>query len=170
VFRAEYLGLSIALSLAAVAGLLPMIIIDGLSSESFYLLSISVILTFVFSGLAYLASSLNTEKVKGIGLSIVIWLFMSVIFDIVVILLIFLLRDYPLEKFIIILTSINPIDLGRILLLLKTDASALMGFTGASFKNFFGNSVGMILSIVALILWIVIPYLLAIRIFRRRNF
>lgn len=170
VFRAEYLGLSLALSLAVVAGLLPAVIIDRLSVGNVYLLGISVILTFVFTGLAYLASSMNVEKVRGIGLSIVIWLFMAVIFDIIVILLIYLFRDYPLEKFIIILTSLNPIDLGRILLLLKTDVSALMGFTGASFKNFFGSSIGMLLSIAALFLWVLIPYLLAIRIFRRRNF
>ncbi|MBK9226099.1 MAG: ABC transporter permease subunit [Ignavibacteria bacterium] len=170
VFRAEYLGLSLALSLAVVAGLLPSVIIDRLSVGNAYLLGISVILTFVFTGLAYLASSMNVEKVRGIGLSIVIWLFMAVIFDIIVILLIYLFRDYPLEKFIIILTSLNPIDLGRILLLLKTDVSALMGFTGASFKNFFGSSIGMLLSIAALFLWVLIPYLLAIRIFRRRNF
>ena len=152
------------------AGLLPAVIIDRLSVGNVYLLGISVILTFVFTGLAYLASSMNVEKVRGIGLSIVIWLFMAVIFDIIVILLIYLFRDYPLEKFIIILTSLNPIDLGRILLLLKTDVSALMGFTGASFKNFFGSSIGMLLSIAALFLWVLIPYLLAIRIFRRRNF
>lgn len=170
VFRAEYLGLSLSLAIAVTAGMIPAFLINGVTQSMPFLTFISVALTFVFTGLALLSSSMNSEKVRGIGLSIVIWLMLAVIFDLVVILLIILFRDYPLEKFIIILTTINPIDLGRILLLLKTDVSAMMGFTGASFKNFFGSRLGIAVSSAALIFWVIIPYLLALRTFRKKNF
>ncbi len=170
VFRAEYLGLALALSVAAIAGLIPAIVLNGISISVVFLTIIAVTMTFIFTGLAFLSSTVNSEKVRGIGLSIVLWLFLAIIFDLIVMLLIILFRDYPLENLIIIFTSLNPIDLGRILLLLKTDASAMMGFTGASFKLFFGSTAGVIVSSLAMLLWILIPYLLAIRIFRKKNF
>ena len=34
---------------------------------------------------------------------------------------------------------LNPVDLGRVLLLLQFDSAALMGYTGAVFERFFGS-------------------------------
>jgi hypothetical protein len=42
----------------------------------------------------------------------------------------------------IILSALNPIDLGRILFLMKFDIAALMGYTGAVFQRFFGSGLG----------------------------
>lgn len=170
VFRAEFIGLGLALSFAVVAGLLPVAVFSGISSSVLLLMVIAVLLTFIFCGIAFLSASVNTEKVRGIGLSIIVWLFMAVIFDLIVMLAIFTLRDYPLEKFMLIFTSLNPIDLSRILLLLKTDVSAMMGFTGASFREFFGSAAGMAVAGLALMLWILIPYFASKRLFRKKNF
>lgn len=38
----------------------------------------------------------------------------------------------------IVLSALNPIDLGRILVLLKMDVAALLGYTGAVFRQFLG--------------------------------
>ncbi len=170
VFASVYASLSAALSLAAISGLAPALIFYGLSPNITMLLITSVILTLIFTGLSYLSASINIEKVRGIGFSIIIWLFAAVFFDLFIILLLIFFRDYPLENFIIVLTSANPIDLSRILLLLKTDMSAMMGFTGASFKKFFGSGAGMAVCAGILILWTVVPFVVALRIFRRRNF
>jgi Cu-processing system permease protein len=51
----------------------------------------------------------------------------------------------------------NPIDLSRTLILLKLDISALLGYTGAVFKQFFGTDKGLYISIFMLILWTIIP-------------
>lgn len=48
-----------------------------------------------------------------------------------------LLTDYPLEKATLTLVLLNPVDLGRILMLMQLDISALMGYTGAFFQQFF---------------------------------
>ena len=56
-------------------------------------------------------------------------------------------------------TILNPIDLSRTLILLKLDISALLGYTGAVFKQFFGTSLGLIISFVMLMIWVILPVL-----------
>ena len=68
-------------------------------------------------------------------------------------------EDYPLDKISLIGTMLNPIDLSRTLILLKLDISALLGYTGAVFKQFFGTSFGIIISFLALSLWVILPIL-----------
>jgi Cu-processing system permease protein len=77
--------------------------------------------------------------------------------------------DYPLDKVTLALVSLNPIDLARIIILLKLDLSALMGYTGAFYKNFFGSSLGVIYSVLFLFVWTLAPLLLAMRKFVRKD-
>ena len=67
------------------------------------------------------------------------------------------------------ISAFNPIDLGRILVLLKMDVSALMGYTGAVFNDFFGKTFGMITAIFVLVLWIAFPAWLSARKFNRKD-
>lgn len=68
-----------------------------------------------------------------------------------------MLQEYPLDKFSLLATMFNPVDLSRILILLKLDISALLGYTGAVFQKFFGTNVGMFLSTGVLMLWVILP-------------
>jgi len=81
-----------------------------------------------------------------------------------------LLRDYPLERPLIAGMLINPVDLGRILLLLQFDLGALAGYTGAVFERFFGAAAGSLWSSAALLVWIVAPWGLGLRQFVRKDF
>jgi Cu-processing system permease protein len=49
------------------------------------------------------------------------------------------------------------------------DISALMGYTGAVFRDFFGNRTGIILSFLGLLLWIVFPLMISVRKFKRKD-
>jgi len=69
----------------------------------------------------------------------------------------------------IVLTALNPIDLARILILLQLDISALMGYTGALYQQFFGSGSGIVFSIAMQLLWIIIPLLFALRIFKKKD-
>jgi Cu-processing system permease protein len=69
----------------------------------------------------------------------------------------------------IVFSFLNPIDLGRIQILLQLDISALMGYTGAVFREFFGNSTGIVLSFSGLILWIIFPILISVKKFKRKD-
>lgn len=66
-------------------------------------------------------------------------------------------REYPLDKFALVSMMFNPIDLSRTLILIKLDISALLGYTGAVFKQFFGASKGLLVSLFILCLWVVFP-------------
>ena len=67
------------------------------------------------------------------------------------------------------ITALNPIDISRILVLLKMDISAMMGYTGAIFRNFFGTAAGMICSFIVLLLWALVPVLISVRRFNRKD-
>ncbi len=85
------------------------------------------------------------------------WLFLAVIYDGVFLISLVMFNEYPLDKFALLTTMFNPIDLSRILILLKLDISALLGYTGAVFKKFFGTNLGLVLSIAVMLLWVLLP-------------
>ena len=85
------------------------------------------------------------------------WLFLAVIYDGAFLISLVMFDDYPLDKFSLIATMFNPIDLSRILILLKLDISALLGYTGAVFKQFFGTNLGLFTSLGVLSLWVLFP-------------
>jgi hypothetical protein len=58
-----------------------------------------------------------------------IWFYFALIYDGLILLILFSFSDYPLEKITLLLSALNPIDLGRISIMLKMDVSALMGYT-----------------------------------------
>ena len=78
--------------------------------------------------------------------------------------------DYPLEQPMIALMLLNPVDLARVLLLLTFDISALMGYTGAVFEQFFGSLLGVGISTAALTLWVGVPLWLGWRFFKKKDF
>jgi Cu-processing system permease protein len=59
--------------------------------------------------------------------------------------------------------------MARILLLLQLDISALMGYTGAFYREFFGSSQGILFSTGMLVIWIIVPIAIATRIFKRKD-
>jgi len=69
----------------------------------------------------------------------------------------------------IAVSALNPIDLSRILILLQLDVSAMMGYTGAVFKDFFGTYTGIIFSFSVLLLWIILPVWYSIRQFNTKD-
>ena len=128
-----------------------------------------LILSVVFVSLACWAAVRIRDKAKGIGLVIVLWLYFALLFDALVLLLLFQFSDYPIEKPMLAVTMLNPIDLGRILVLLHMDISAMMGYTGAIFREFFGTVPGMLLTGLALLLWCVCPIWLSQRYFKQKD-
>jgi Cu-processing system permease protein len=54
-------------------------------------------------------------------------------------------------------------------MLLKLDISALMGYTGAFYKNFFGSNAGVLFSVSILAIWVVLPIAIAGRIFSKKD-
>lgn len=133
------------------------------------LLTTGVMMSLIFVSLGLWVSALTRDKARGISAAIFVWLFFAVIFDGLMLLLLFQFSDYPIEKTMIGLTAFSPVDLCRILILLQLDVSALMGFTGALFRDFFGSVKGQWLSFGLLTLWVLIPFYFSTKKFRFKD-
>ncbi len=134
------------------------------------LLGCGAMLTLVFSALAFLVSVLVVDRARGLGVAIVLWLGLTALYDALLVLMATTMSDYPLELPLLGLTLLNPVDLGRVLMLLRLDTAALMGYTGAVFERFFGSALGTGVTIGALTLWVAGPLLLGMRRFVAKDF
>ncbi|NNL21097.1 MAG: ABC transporter permease subunit [Ignavibacteriaceae bacterium] len=173
-FTGIYFGTSIPLAAGYLIGIVTPFLIFGKVKEQteglMFLVLIGIALTFVFTAISFLITVLQDDKAKGLGLIILIWLIFSVIYDGIMLFVVYYFEEYPLEKVMIALSVINPIDLGRILFLMKFNISALMGYTGAVFQSFFGSTLGVLLSAIGLLLWIAVPLFFSTKIFRKKDF
>jgi Cu-processing system permease protein len=169
VFLSEYLAITFSLSLSIVLGIGVPVLIYGIDSASFILLYTGVLLNLVFVSLAFLASVITRDKAKAIGIALLFWFYFSLIYDGLLLWIIYSFQDYPLEKITLGLVSLNPIDIARIIMILQLDISALMGYTGAFYKDFFGSSMGILFSGTILAIWILLPMTVALRIFRHKD-
>ncbi len=155
--------------MAFLAGAGVAVLIYTPSVAGWLLLVTGAALTIVFAALATLAAVITRDKARGIGISILLWFYFSLLYDGLVLFILFQFSDYPLEKPSIVLSSLNPIDLARTLILLQLDASAMMGYTGAVFRSFFGSVPGILYSMTVLLLWMFTPVWLAVRKFNRKD-
>lgn len=175
IFLGQYLGVAISLSLSLVLGLgIPFVAYGLFQSPAIWdftmLLITGVFLTLIFSALAFNIALSSENKIKGFGYAILMWLILAVVYDGIFLLSLVYFQEYPLDKFSLVATMLNPIDLSRILILLKLDISALLGYTGAVFKQFFGTSLGAITSLSVLVLWVALPLLNIVRIVKKKDF
>ena len=170
-----YLGLTLPLALAFLAGVVVPVLFHGLDDPAqrapfAVLLAVGVTLTSVFTALAFVVSGWTEDRLRRMGAAIGVWLFVSVLYDGLVLVLVMIFRDYPLERPMLGLMLANPVDLARVLLLLQLDMSALMGYTGAAFEQFFSGGAGVAVAAAALGAWVAAPVLLGLRSFRKRDF
>ena len=177
--RALFVGLylSLVLPLAAAFGLgvlLPIAAHRAITPDSLSLLGATIgsgiALAFVFGGLALLVGILVEDRLRSVMLGLMVWLLLTVGYDAVVLLVSTTWSDYPLEKPMLALMLGNPVDLARSLIVLHSDAAALMGYTGAILHRFLGSATGTGAAIGGLLLWIGLPAWLAERAFARRDF
>lgn len=169
IFLGEYFAVAMSLCFAFAAGVGVPMLAYGVGVQGFTLLYSGIMLTLVFVSLAFLSAVLTRDKAKAIGVALLFWFYFSLIYDGIVLWIIYSFSDYPLERVTLALIAFNPIDLARILILLKLDISALMGYTGAFYKEFFGSNVGWLFSTGLLSIWIAVPIGLARRIFKRKD-
>ena len=169
VLWSEYTGISSSLVTAFLIGVGIPVLIYNFNNTGFALILIGSLLTLVFTSIAFFASVKSKDKARGIGIALLLWFYFALIYDGLVLTILFAFSDYPMEKVTLLLSSLNPIDLGRIYLMLQMDVSALMGYTGATYKDFFGSSLGLIYTLGIMLIWMIVPVLLALRSFNRKD-
>jgi Cu-processing system permease protein len=173
-FRGLYLGLSLPLAAGLVLGIGLPFLWHGefatVAGSLGWLLGVGVLLTFAFTALASLTAVVIDDRSRGLGAALVVWMLGTLLYDGLILLVVTVFAEYPLERVLLGLTLINPVDLARVLLLLRFDTGALMGYTGAVFERFFGTAEGMIVACCALVLWSGLPLVLAARRFQVKDF
>lgn len=173
-FIGNYLGLITALILNLVIGIgLPALLISNETTafkELSILIFVGCLLTLIFSALALLITLLNENRIKGFGYAIIVWLFFAVIYDGIFLILLLYFNSYPLETFALVGVILNPMDLCRVLILLQLDLSALLGFTGAVFQQYFGSVFGFLTALGSAVLWVVLPLAFLIKKGKTKDF
>lgn len=164
-----FTGLAGSLSIAFLIGAGIPVLIYQFNVVGCMMVGAGLLLSIIFVAIAMLAAVQTRDKAKGIGVAILLWLYFSILFDGLVLFLLFQFADYPLEKAMIGISTLNPIDLSRIMILLHMDVSAMMGYTGAVFKDFFGTVTGITISFTVLLLWGILPVWLATSKFNHKD-
>ena len=152
-----YTGIALALGLSFLLAVGIPILIFAQSTVGYILILSGLLLTLIFASFAMCIAIFINDKSRGIGLSIGLWLYFVLIFDTIILFLLFQFADYPIENLMIALSISNPIDVSRIFMILQLDISAMLGYTGAIFNTFFGKKVGLVITLFVMLLWVIIP-------------
>jgi Cu-processing system permease protein len=169
ILLSEYAGVSLSLLGSFIIGVGIPVLLYSPDTVGFSLLFTGFSLTLVFTSLAFLTSVIARDKARGIGIALLLWFYFALIYDGLILLILFTFSDYPLEKIMLVFSALNPIDLGRISIMLKMDVSALMGYTGAIYKDFFGSGSGVLFTFGVMLLWMMVPLGWALKIFRKKD-
>lgn len=175
IFSSMYGGLAATLCLSLLVGVGMPLIVKGILTSAhlnifLLLLLMGCALSIIFSLIAFFVAMRFDDKVKGLSVSIFIWLFAAVIYDGIVLILLFVFKDYPLDNLTIGVMLLNPIDLARVLITMKLDVSAMMGYTGAVLTKFIGQMWGVLLISISLLLWTAFPALGLKRLSTKKDF
>ncbi|MBF6611077.1 MAG: ABC transporter permease subunit [Chryseobacterium sp.] len=164
-----FLGLSTALVLAFLLGCgIPILLYSSIETGMSLIIT-GCFLSVIFTSLAMLAAIFSRDRAKGIGIAIFLWIFFAIIYDGILLVLIFQFAEYPIEGIMATLTAINPIGLSRIFVLLQLDVAAMLGYAGAVFQQVFGSGGGMGISLVILSAWAIVPFVWSLIKFNRKN-
>jgi Cu-processing system permease protein len=174
-FLGLYLGSAGPLAVALCLGLLGPFLWHGmlggeLGARLTPVLAATVGLTFISTALAFLIALRIDDRVRALGVALAAWLVAAVVWDGAILLVAMLFGDRSVEGVFLGMLALNPLDLARVLLLLGTDAAALLGYTGAVLQHVLGTNPGRAALIATLGLWLVVPLGVAARAFQRKNF
>lgn len=174
-FTGLYVGLALPLSAALALALLIPFAVHGIGPDVqrgtiAAVLVAGILLTGIFLAVALAIAVRIEDRIKGFAVAVLTWLAVSVVYDGLVLVASSVFADYPLERPLLVAMLGNPVDLARVFMLLELDATALMGYTGAVFQRFFGTVLGVTTAVVALVVWVALPYWVGRQAFARRDF
>ena len=134
------------------------------------LIAFSLLLALIFLSLSALVSVVCKRKTKAFGLSVFIWFFFVLFYDLLVIGSTFLFKERTAN--ILIFGSLfgNPVDIVRVSCLMLLDGRDIFGAAGASLLKFTGGEgTGLTVLALTLAIWIVAPAGLAHTLMRRQD-
>jgi Cu-processing system permease protein len=129
-----------------------------------------VLLTLVSSALAFVIALRVDDRVRALGVAIAVWFVAAIAWDGIVLVVALVFADRSVELPVLLLLVLNPLDVARVLLLVGSDAAAMLGYTGAVLAKTLGATAGRAVLALTLLLWTVLPLWWARRSFARKDF
>jgi Cu-processing system permease protein len=133
------------------------------------LAALSIALGWLTVSTSLALSVLWPDRLRAMAAALLLWLLMVVAYDLAVLGATTLLSGLPLESVLFPALLLNPVDLARVLTTLAVGSGALFGPTSAVLMKMFGSHGGVALGLSVLALETVIPWLVAVRVFRARD-
>jgi Cu-processing system permease protein len=176
VVAGKVLGLFASMSASTVIGFLtagvviaPMTGGKGILSYC-YLVLLTQFLGLIFLIIAALISFANDRRQKAFGYTLFVWFFFLIFYDLIVIGLTVVAGDVAAKYIIFFSLFGNPVDIVRVGALIILDNVTIFGVAGAMLLRFVGGVVGgvMLLS-AALLIWIAVPFAVALRLVKKQD-
>lgn len=175
VLLGKFLGLAAALTVAQLVGFGGggMIVAFQAGAEQvrgfLALTGLSVTLGWLTVSTALCIAVIWPDRLKAMAAAILLWLVLVVAYDLVVLGATALLRGVPLQSVLFPALLLNPVDLARVLTTLAVGSGALFGPTSAVLMKSFGSTAGIAVGLAVLAIESALPLLVALRIFRNRD-
>jgi Cu-processing system permease protein len=175
VLLGKFLGLTAALTVAQAVGFgaggLAVAFYAGADQALGFLVltGLSMALGWLTVSTSLLIAVRWPDRLKAMSAALLLWLLMVVAYDLVVLGATALLQGVPLQSVLFPALLLNPVDLARVLTMLSIGSGALFGPTSAVLMKSFGSAGGIALGLLVLTLESVIPLVIAVHLFRRRD-
>lgn len=170
VIRGIFIGLAGGFGLSFFLGVGVPLLLFYPTLASVYLIVAGVLLSLIFTGIALWISTHQHDKTRSMGIVLLFWVFFTFIYEGIQLLVMYQLAEYPIEQPMLWSIFFNPVSIARILVVMQTEAAALLGLSGAIFQDFFGSLWGSLTAIVVMIVWVVVPYFFSRKKFLKRDF
>ena len=143
--------------------------IDGLGRYLAFV-AFSLLLAAAFLSLGALIAIIAGGRAKGMGYALFLWFFLVLFYDLLVMGITFLLKEHTANLFIFFSLFGNPVDLARVASLISIDDPAVFGYAGAALVKFLGGvALASTTLIGGLLVWIVLPLIIANRLLLRQD-
>jgi len=130
---------------------------------------LSIALGWLTIAAALLIAVTWPDRLRATATALLLWLLMVVAYDLAVLGATTLLQGLPLQTVLFPALLLNPVDLARVLTTLAVGSGAMFGPTSAVLMKMFGSTTGIALGATVLALETLVPVVLAMRTFRRRD-
>lgn len=142
---------------------------EGLASYAAFVL-LSLALSLVFLSLSVLAATLSKRKSKAFGVSLFLWFFFVLFYDLVALGVSLLLRGPSANYFLFLSLFGNPVDLVRVGTLIILDNVTIFGAAGAGLLRFLGGVEASVAALlVGLSIWFAVPLMVSERLLKKQD-
>jgi Cu-processing system permease protein len=132
--------------------------------------AIALLLALAFLALGALVSVLSCTRTRALALSLLLWFFLVLFYDLMVMGAAFLMKERSANLLIFISLFGNPVDVARVAGLISVGNVTIFGAAGPALLKFLGGPMECQAALLlALVTWIVGPIALAARLLRNRD-